>query len=204
MRRWREMDETTRLSKSKQGYGYKYTELAQINEYLEQKGESYYQYIESVDGNDYIVTVKVKADGTESKPLRGCRIIYSNTLQGKSNEAQEMGSGITYARRYSLLMAYGLATEDDDAACMTKKKPTGRTINNPTAADVQQLAKEVAGQTGTPIDDATVGQILYLARNKNILPTDLCGYYKVGQLNQLTAEQGADCLKRLNAIKAKQ
>lgn len=199
------MDETTRLSKSKQGYGYKYTELAQINEYLEQKGESYYQYIESVDGNDYIVTVKVKADGTESKPLRGCRIIYSNTLQGKSNEAQEMGSGITYARRYSLLMAYGLATEDDDAACMTKKKQQGRmVIDNPTAADVQKLAKEVAAQKGTPIDDATVGQILYIARNKNILPADLCGYYKVSQLNQLTAEQGADCLKRLNATKAKQ
>ena len=199
------MDETTRLSKSKQGYGYKYTELAQINEYLEQKGESYYQYIDSVDGNDYIVTVKVKADGTESKPLRGCRIIYSNTLQGKSNEAQEMGSGITYARRYSLLMAYGLATEDDDAACMTKKKQQGKmVIDNPTAADVQKLAKEVAAQKGTPIDEATVGQILYIARNKSILPTDLCGYYKVSQLNQLTAEQGVDCLKRLNATKAKQ
>lgn len=196
------MDETTRLSKSKQGYGYKYTELAQINEYLEQKGESYYQYIENVDGNDYIVTVKVKADGTESKPLRGCRIIYNNTLQGKSNEAQEMGSGITYARRYSLLMAYGLATEDDDAACMTKKKGRETVINNPTAADVQNLAKEVT--KGTPIDDTLAGQILYLARTKEILPTDLCKYYKVDSIKKLTKEQGEDCIKRLNATKAKQ
>ena len=37
----------TNLKKNKQGYGYKYTELAQINEYLESKGISYYQIIKS-------------------------------------------------------------------------------------------------------------------------------------------------------------
>ena len=199
------MDETTRLSKSKQGYGYKYTELAQINEYLEQKGESYYQYIESVDGNDYIVTVKVKADGTESKPLRGCRIIYSNTLQGKSNEAQEMGSGITYARRYSLLMAYGLATEDDDAACMTKKKQQGKmVIDNPTAADVQKLAKEVAAQKGTPIDEALVNQILHMAKAKNVDVSVICKRYRIDSVTKLTREQGETCLRDLNNSSGKQ
>ncbi len=117
---------TTRLAKEKSGYGYKYTELAQINAYLESKGESYYQFTESFGGNDYIMTVKIRKDGTESKPIRGCRIIDTNTLNGKSNAAQEMGSAITYARRYSLLMVYGLATEDDDAECLTRN-PQPRT-----------------------------------------------------------------------------
>ncbi len=36
----------TRITKNAQGYGYKYTDLAQIHEYLEENGMSYYQYVE--------------------------------------------------------------------------------------------------------------------------------------------------------------
>lgn len=140
----------TNLAKKANGYNYKYTELAQINEYIESIGGSYYQYIETTDGVDYIITVKVDKDGKESKPLRGSRIIDTKTLQGKSNPAQELGSGITYARRYSLLMAYGLATEDNDAENHTISIPRatpqrkGYTVNNPTAADIEAMALEVA------------------------------------------------------------
>jgi hypothetical protein len=83
----------------------------------------------------------------------------------------------------------------------TKKE---QVINNPTATDMQKVAKDVANKLGTPVDEVTVGKILYLARAKNILPTDLCGYYHVDELKKLTAEQGEDCIKRLNATKAKQ
>lgn len=120
---------STTVSKNKQGYGYKYTDLAEIHDYLESIGMKYYQYIEPVGENDYIYTVpiKINEDGSETEypARRGCKVIQA-TLSGKSNPAQENGSAITYARRYSLLMAFGLATDDDDAQCMTKyeeKKP---------------------------------------------------------------------------------
>lgn len=146
------MAETTRLSKGKSGYGYKYTELSQINEWLEARGESYYQYTETVGDKDYIVTVKVKADGTESKPLRGAPIIDTNTLQGKMNAAQQLGSGITYARRYSLLMAYGLATEDDDAASLTEQ-PKQKKEPEPRLSEMQkQTLDSLAGKKGKKID----------------------------------------------------
>lgn len=112
----------TTLRKNAEGYGYKYTDLAEIHNYLEQKGCRYYQYVNVVDGNDYIMTVKVDKDGKESAPIRGCRVVQA-TLTGKNNPAQEQGSALTYARRYSLLMAYGLCTSDDDAAAMTTQKP---------------------------------------------------------------------------------
>lgn len=105
------------LKKNAEGYGYNYTDLSEIHNYLEANNMSYYQYVEPVDGNDYIMTVPI-IDGEEKAPRRGCRVINA-TLSGKSNPAQENGSAITYARRYSLLMAFGLSTTDDDAACLT-------------------------------------------------------------------------------------
>jgi len=101
-------------------YAYKYTELADINQYIETIGETYYQFIERIDNDDYIMTVRQKG-GNETKPIRGCRIVQAN-LENYSNPAQEQGSALTYARRYSLLMAYGLATEDDDAQSLSKSK----------------------------------------------------------------------------------
>ena len=112
------------LKKKVEGYGYKYTDLSGIHEWLEENGLTYYQYIETdSNGNDYIYTVPVK-DGKPQDPRRGCRVVMA-TFKGKSNPAQEQGSAITYARRYSLLMAFGLATEDDDAACLTESTIPG-------------------------------------------------------------------------------
>lgn len=101
-------------------YSYQYVDIAQIHEYLESIGASYYQYITRIDGDDYVMTVKI-IKGEEKPPLMGARVVNA-TLNGVSNPAQEQGSALTYARRYSLLMAFGLATEDDDAQSLSRPK----------------------------------------------------------------------------------
>ena len=101
-------------------YSYKYVDIAQIHEYLEANNMSYYQYIDRVDHDDYIMTVKI-INGEEKPALRGARVVDA-TLVGVNNPAQQQGSALTYARRYSLLMAFGLATEDDDAQSLSEKK----------------------------------------------------------------------------------
>ena len=126
------------IGKNAKGFGYKYTDLAEINNYLESIGYTYYQYIDTIDGIDYIYTVPIKG-GKEYPPRRGCRIVKA-VLSGvggtvKENPVQEYGSAITYARRYSLLMAFGLATTDDDGACFTSTrpaKPQARSTRNET------------------------------------------------------------------------
>ena len=112
---------TNKTAQIGEKYSYKYVDIAQIHDYLESIGMRYYQFIDRIDGDDYIMTVKVDQDGYRSDPLRGCRVVDA-TLVGVDNPAQEQGSALTYARRYSLLMAFGLATEDDDAQSMSKPK----------------------------------------------------------------------------------
>jgi hypothetical protein len=116
-------------TKTGNNYSYKYVDIAQIHEYLEANNMSYYQYIDRVDGDDYIMTVKV-INGEEKPAIRGARVVDA-TLMGVNNPAQQQGSALTYARRYSLLMAFGLATEDDDAQSLSERKePTKEEADN--------------------------------------------------------------------------
>lgn len=128
------------VRKNAQGFGYRYTDLAEINNYLESIHTTYYQYIETVDGVDYIMTV-INENGLEHKPRRGCRIVEAK-LSGKNNPVQAYGASLTYSRRYSLLMAAGLATEDTDAEGLTADiKTEPETISKTQAKTLHDLAE---------------------------------------------------------------
>jgi len=99
-------------------YSYQYVDIAQIHDYLESINAKYIQQIKRIDESDYIMTKRCFNDVWEDEWLQGARVVDA-TLQGVKNPAQEQGSALTYARRYSLLMAFGLATEDDDAQSLS-------------------------------------------------------------------------------------
>lgn len=134
----------TTVRKMSQGYGYKYAELSTIHEELERQGITYYQYIayDHEADADYIYTV-LNMDGEDLAPRRGCRVISGG--DSMKSAAQAQGSAITYARRYSLLMALGWATEDDDGSAVGA--PVAKPAKN-NKIDFRQIREKL-----TEIDD---------------------------------------------------
>lgn len=137
----------TRVKKNSKGYGYKYTDLSQIHEYLEEMGIRYIQTMETDEKGDYIVTIPI-INGKRTEPIRGCRIPETK-LSKNDNPAQEYGASLTYARRYSLLMAFGLATEDDDAECLSKR------TEEPQKRQARPIQKKVETKT---VDNKVLGK----------------------------------------------
>lgn len=106
---------------------YGYTDLAAINTFLEEHGLTYEQYIETEQVGDNVVDrimtqrYKILENGSLEKwdePKRGLRLDYP-----PNETPQQLGSRVTYLRRYSLSMAFGLAAEDDDGASAGQRKP---------------------------------------------------------------------------------
>lgn len=170
------MADTTRVTKNASGGRYKYADMSQIHGWLEDNNITYYQYIERIEGDDYIYTVPI-IDGKELSPRRGCRVVDA-TLVGVKNPAQEQGSAITYARRYSLLMAFGLATEDDDAQSLSRpkddKKPN-ETNNKPQEVfpDPNLIAPEQKAK------------ILAELSRTHVAKEDVCKMFEVKELDDL-------------------
>lgn len=161
-------------TKTGKDYTYKYTELAEINEYVESIKETYYQFIKRVEEDDYIFTQRI-GEYAPKEALQGCRVVQA-TLDSK-NPAQEQGSALTYARRYSLLMAYGLGTEDDDAASVTPKED-----------------KKIAMITSNQI------KIIESNKNNEIVAKALAHYNKEN-IKDLTVTQASKIIEKLKEAK---
>ena len=211
------------INKNKDGYGYKYTDLAEINKYCESQGITYYQEIETNESNlnDYIITTIVK-DGKETK-FRGCKIVDS-VLNGIKNPVQEYGSSLTYCRRYILLMALGLATDDDDAQCLTRPaisskeeaeaytltfgKYAGKTLKDVPENYLQWLLENSKDETIKTACDYLVKHITSkdyslfdeFKRLENETETnheEILEYFKVDSDSEMTEEQLKEAIKIL-------
>jgi hypothetical protein len=98
----------------------KYADLNSIREavipILNSNGISVLQPIVHVDNKNFIKTILLHESGELMESLT--EIIYN-----KVNDAQAQGSGISYARRYSLQSFVCVGADDDDAQKAVQPKP---------------------------------------------------------------------------------
>jgi len=98
----------------------KYADLNSIREavipILNSNGISVLQPIVHVDNKNFVKTILLHESGELMESLT--EIIYN-----KVNDAQAQGSGISYARRYSLQSFVCVGADDDDAQKAVQPKP---------------------------------------------------------------------------------
>lgn len=173
-------------TKSGSKYSYQYVDIAQIHDYLEQNDMKYYQFIKRIDNDDYIFTKRYIDGKWEEEALQGCKVVDA-TLYGNDNPAQKQGSAITYARRYSLLMAFGLATEDDDANSLEKGKSQG---NNKSLDNWNEKVTDAQARTVYAVMTKKGLDVVALLK-KN---------YNISNTKDLTKAQYAAILKKINNL----
>jgi len=107
--------------KDKQGYGYKYADLASclaaVKKPLADNGLSVSQIVsQDKDGKQVLITLLMHKSGQWLKSI----FALENVVMKQCNSLQQLGAGITYARRYALSAIVGLSQEDDDAQSVSK------------------------------------------------------------------------------------
>ncbi len=90
------------------------------------------------------------------------------------NDAQGYGSALTYARRYSLLTAFGVCPDDDDGNAAVKARP---------AQDKYQEPKIDL------ITDEQRGDLISLTEGYGINVIDVCKFYKIKDYREIPADE---------------
>jgi len=90
--------------------------LAAVVPALNNNGIVLLQPLVNIEGKNFVKTVLMHESGEVFESL--AEIFCKNT-----NDAQAYGSGVTYARRYSLSSIVGIGSEDDDAQKALQAKP---------------------------------------------------------------------------------
>lgn len=100
-------------------------------------------------------------------------------------DPQGYGSALTYARRYSLITACGIAPEDDDGNAAAKKPPQVARLSEKQVSEIATLIND----TGTDI----AGLLAWVSKGAGA---------EVKSLNQIPADAYAPIIKKLEAKKA--
>lgn len=102
-------------------------------------------------------------------------------VPASKRDAHGFGSALTYARRYSLMTAFGVPAEDDDGNAAAKTVGTGAPRNG-------------------HIDDAEWAALTTLMQTKGVSSQRFCKKYDIGSVKELPSRLYRDAMDSLSAL----
>ena len=156
--------EIENVDKDVQAYGYKYANLAScleaIKKPLAKNGLSVIQPIQLI-GDKHVLETYIFHETGEWIKSSFC---IENVAVKGTNSIQQLGAGITYARRYALCAIVGLTQEDTDGV-VEKKQDNSKNFTVKKAEQPQQVS--------------VVTQLLNLCKENRIDAKDFTAHYKI-------------------------
>lgn len=158
--------ESAKKNKANPAFKSKYADLAAVIEAIEPVTKHGLWYRQHTHENENGVQVETFYIHTSGEQMSAGTVFMPATKK----DAQGFGSALTYARRYGLQTAFGLATEDDDGNAAVKASQ-GRQSEPETISDAQWTA------------------LVQLVENTGTDAGKLCQAYNAASLKDFTAEQ---------------
>lgn len=178
------MDESTDyITKTGKRINFKYASLKEIMKtvrpVLAKHGISIMQE-PKMEGNKVSITTTLLHSSGEY-------ITFEPTIMNASSAmAQEIGSAITYGRRYSVSAVLGLGAEDDDDGNAAQDG-----VDNPkNQAQAETTHDEHIGYA----TEKQVGMINSMLSKSNVPIEKILGRYHVANLESLSKEQASNCI----------
>lgn len=186
------------MPKSKQAYGYKYTDLDTITQtikpILSKHGIGYMQSVGGLTENELTLTTRIFSRKGEYIEDTAALPAITGT---KNNAAQTLGMSITYMRRYALCAMLGITSDEDvDANTDGTAQPQGsqqKTTPPKQAAKPKQPAKAQftpKGGESTPAEKARIKELCgaKYANGKNVFTLDEVRLYSSYRKDKTASE----------------
>lgn len=165
--------------KSKPSYSYSYADLSAVLQHvrplLAEHGFSIAQDVTTDDQHVHVKTLLMHKSGE--------RLLFGPLSLPSGGEPKNWGSAATYARRFALMAALGIAADGDDDA---RAAGRGATRGRPSRATDRQLTKIAAEAERAQVPDEELSQVLERR-------------YKVETTSELSTQQASDLIDRLMA-----
>lgn len=117
------------------------------------------------------------------------------------HDAQGYGSALTYARRYSLMAACGIAPEDDDGNAAVKTPPRGGVISAPQQPAPELKPQEVVKGTAEVVDFAMQIFTTFLPEAKSEKELNTFWKENISTVNQIKSADETKYVELLGAFK---
>lgn len=187
------------VSKDQKGYNYRYASFDNIvntiHNAMVESQLGFYHMFEIHEGTHYCVCVLFSGEKEDEGTIK-VSLPLENPENGKTkmSEIQQLGSSVTYARRYTLTAALGLVTEEDtDGVVQQKpkqKKEAPKQKLNLNSPDVFGKIQERVGNVG-------VDQTIKEAKRKYLISSE-----EIDQIKSMGEQIEATTLPKEEEINA--